>query len=249
MATTRRAHEWDASGYDRTAAPMTERGGDLVDGLRLAGSERVLDAGCGTGQVTARLLDRLPGGGVVALDGSRAMLDRARHRLAGRGRVEFVHADLTLPLPVWPPVDAVVSTSTFHWVTDHAALFRHLAGVMRPGAALAAEFGGAGNCDAMMAAMAACGETWFPWRFAGAEETAALLRDAGFRDVEVRLDPRPVRLPDRAALRDYMASVALSAHLPRLPEDGREAYVDAVTDAVPGLEIDFVRLRVAARRA
>ena len=60
-----------------------------------SGDERVLDAGCGIGRVTEMLAERLPDGRVVALDGSTAMVEEARRRLARFGdRVEFIRADL-----------------------------------------------------------------------------------------------------------------------------------------------------------
>ena len=67
------------------------------------------------GQVTAALRERLPRGDVVALDGSASMIERARERL-GDDRVTYVVADLQEPLPIEPPVDAVLSTATFHWM-------------------------------------------------------------------------------------------------------------------------------------
>ena len=79
--------------YDTVADPQARWGAVVVDRLleRLEGDERVLDAGCGSGRVTELLLARLPRGRVVALDGSPAMLDQARGRLARFGdRVEFV---------------------------------------------------------------------------------------------------------------------------------------------------------------
>jgi trans-aconitate 2-methyltransferase len=62
--------EWDAVAYDRLGSPMTRWGETVVGWLDLNGDERVLDAGCGTGRVTERLLERLPRGRVIALDGS-----------------------------------------------------------------------------------------------------------------------------------------------------------------------------------
>ena len=105
---------------------------------------RELDAGS-YDRVTARLLERLPQGRVVALDGSQAMLDRAAERFAGDPRVVLLRADLEAPLPLGEPLDAVVSTSALHWIRDHDALWRHLRAALRPGGVLAVEFGGAGN--------------------------------------------------------------------------------------------------------
>src|SRR4029077_11451509 len=80
--------DWDAASYDRIAEPQTRWGTVVLDRLPLRGDERVLDAGCGSGRVTERLLERLPDGRVVALDGSPSMIAEARRRLArvgGRG--------------------------------------------------------------------------------------------------------------------------------------------------------------------
>ena len=66
--------DWDADAYDRLPIPMTRWGTEVVGWLELAGDERVLDAGRGTGQVTHELLRRLPEGSIVALDGSPSMI-------------------------------------------------------------------------------------------------------------------------------------------------------------------------------
>ena len=82
--------DWDAATYDRIADPMARWGATVVGWLDLAGDERVLDAGCGSGRVTESLLERLPRGRVVALDASPSMIDAARDRLSRFGdRVEL----------------------------------------------------------------------------------------------------------------------------------------------------------------
>jgi trans-aconitate 2-methyltransferase len=73
--------DWDAATYDRLASPMARWGETVVGWLDLGGDEVVLDAGCGTGRVTDRLLERLASGRVIALDGSPAMIEIARERL------------------------------------------------------------------------------------------------------------------------------------------------------------------------
>ena len=116
---------WDAATYDRVADPQEEWAREVIDRLDLRGDETVLDAGCGTGRVTEQLAERLPDGRVVALDGSPAMVEAARGRLARFGdRVTYVVADLGAPLPIADSsVDAILSTATFHWIADHDALF------------------------------------------------------------------------------------------------------------------------------
>lgn len=239
--------EWDAGAYETLNAPMTARGNDAVARLALRGDETVLDAGCGTGTVTATLLERLPRGRVVALDGSTAMLDAARERFAGDARVSFAHADLARPLPLAPAsVDAVVSTSTFHWVRDHDALFGHLGAVLRPGGQLVVDCGGAGNIAAVLDALDELGFREHPWCYAGAEETERQLRAAGFDALDVRLVPRVSRHPP-AELERFLTSVVLRTFVTELGERAGARLVRDVAARLPDGELRWVRLEVVAR--
>ena len=105
----------------------------------------MIDAGCGSGRVTEALLERLPRGRVIAVDASASMVQAARERLAGAGidtdRVEVREGDL-LELEVDEPVDAILSTATFHWIADHDALFRRLRAVLCPGGGWSRSVGG-----------------------------------------------------------------------------------------------------------
>lgn len=243
--------DWDATTYDRVADPMTRWGTAVLDRLPLAGDERVLDAGCGSGRVTERLLERLPSGRVVALDGSPSMIDAARRRLARFGdRVDYVVADLGRPLPLDEPVDAILSTATFHWVPDHDALFGNLAAVLRPGGRLVAQCGGAGNIDSIRAVLATIGDGWLgPTRFETPEATRDRLAAAGFVDIETWLIPEPTPLEPGEPLETYLATVVLGAHLERLPEAERAAFVHQVAVRLPRPAIDYVRLNILATRA
>jgi trans-aconitate 2-methyltransferase len=246
--------DWDAATYDRIADPMSRWGTAVLERLPLRGDERVLDAGCGSGRVTEQLLARLPSGHVIALDASRAMIDEARRRLAPfAGRVSYLVADLLEPLPIDPPVDAILSTATFHWVTDHDTLFRNLAAVFRPGGRLVAQCGGAGNVASVLRAAAEAGGPWpagrGPWLFATAEETADRLRAAGFAHIETWLHAEPTRIEPGEALETFLATVILREHLVLLPEEQRAGFLRAVASRIPNGEIDYVRLNIVARRA
>jgi trans-aconitate 2-methyltransferase len=239
--------DWNAESYQRVSAPLEAMGREVLDRLELRGDERVLDAGCGTGRVTAALVERLPRGEVVAVDGSPAMVAEARERL-GPG-VEVLVADL-LELELQEPVDAILSTATFHWIGDHERLFARLFAALRPGGRIVAQCGGAGNVAAVQAAVDAIAEPalagWSgPWTFASPQETAVRLERLGYTDVrtwsqDVRVEPEDPR--------EYLATVVLGSHLERVPAERRDGFVEAVLDRLAEPAIDYVRLNLQARR-
>ena len=169
--------DWNAEVYARVSAPQFEWGQRVLERLPLAGDETVVDAGCGAGRLTELLLKRLPRGRVVALDASRAMLVEARSRLARFGeQVTFVRADLATHVER-PPVDAVFSTATFHWVLDHDALFAGLHATLRSGGRLVAQWGGA-TLAKLFIPNAGAFDLSSDWRTLGVAPEAVTLRES-----------------------------------------------------------------------
>jgi trans-aconitate 2-methyltransferase len=249
MTTSR---EWDAATYDRVAEPQTRWGTAVLDQLPLRGDETVLDAGCGSGRVTELLAERLPDGRVIALDASAAMIDEASRRLARFGeRVTFVTADLGAPFDVpGAPVDAILSTATFHWVPDHDGLFRNLATVVRSDGRLVAQFGGAGNIARVKAVVASIGDGWLgPAHYETVEATTRRLAAAGFVDVEAWLHREPTRFEPGEPFETFLRTVILGPQVDRLPPNDRAAYVHEVATRLGEPLVDYVRLNVIARRA
>ena len=256
--------EWDAPTYHRVATPHVGWGSRVLDRLPLRGDETVVDAGCGSGRLTALLLERLPRGRVIAIDASANMLAEAAAHLTPRfgHRVAFLQTDLqTLALPA--PVDAVFSTATFHWIPDHPRLFRHLAAALVPGGRLVAQCGGGPNiatlrqrAAALMASppFAPAFAGWDgPWTFPDPATTAAHLAAAGFVAIETGLEPAPTVHPDAAAYRDFLTAVVFGSHLARLPDDSsRTAFIAALTAQAaaddPPFTIDYWRLNLTAQR-
>jgi len=244
--------DWNATAYDRVADPQARWGAEVLARLSLAGDETVLDAGCGTGRVTEQLLARLPEGHVVALDQSAPMLAEARTRLASYGeQVAYVQADLGQPLPLAEPVDAILSTATFHWVPDHDALFANLAAVVRPGGWLVAQCGGAGNIAGFIAVAASIDPdfTRNPHNFQTAEATAKRLERSGFVDIRTWLSEAPTAFEPGEPFEAFLETVCLRAHVATLPPEAREPFVKAVADRMPEPVLDYVRLNIVARRA
>lgn len=255
--------EWDAAAYHRLSDPQLEWGRAVLRRARLRGDEDVLDAGCGSGRLTAELAAAVPDGSVLAVDASVRMVEAARRTLADLApRVRVRVADL-LDLVVDDPVDVVFSAAVFHHVPDHPRLFRVLLASLRPGGRLVAQCGGGANLAAVraMAAEAAAGDPRLavlrgwpgPWEFADATTAAARLRAAGFTAVRAWVEPAPVDLGDADRFRDHTRTVTLRGHLARLGDDAaREALLDAVTArsaaADPPFTLDHWRLNLEGTR-
>ncbi len=239
--------DWDAASYQRVSAPQEAMGREVLARLELRGDERVLDAGCGTGRVTAALLERLPRGEIIAVDGSPAMVQETRERLGDA--VDARVADLT-ELTLAPPVDAILSTATFHWIADHDRLFARLYAALRPGGRLVAQCGGEGNIAAVRAAIDRVEEPalagWAgPWNFSSPADAAGRLDAAGFHDVWTWRQHVWVAPDD---LHEYLATVVLGSHLERLAPERRTPFVAAVAAELDAPGVDYVRLNLLARR-
>jgi trans-aconitate 2-methyltransferase len=243
--------EWDADTYDAISDPQLEWGTEVLARLELNGDESVIDAGCGSGKVTEKLLDRLPDGELLAVDGSEAMIAKARERLGDRA--SYLVADLS-ELQIEQPVDLVFSTATFHWITDRDRLFEQLHATLRPGGRLVAQCGGQGNVAEHAKAIAtAAARPEFArhfegmvgmWNFAAPEETEAKLRNAGFTTARCWLEPKPVT-PDRPL--EFTSTVTLGPHLAQLPEELRRPFAEAVLEfSGEPLTLDYVRLNIEA---
>lgn len=245
------SREWDAETYDRVSDPQFNWGVEVLERIELRGDEDVVDAGCGSGRVTERLANLLPQGTILAVDGSEAMIAKARERLGDRA--SYLVTDLP-ELELSERVDLVFSTATFHWILDHDRLFARIHDALRPGGRLVAQCGGEGNVakHAVAIATAAANPDYAQhfgtanalWNFAGPEETEARLRDAGFDDVHCWLEPKPFQPPDPVA---FTSTVTLGPLLAQLPEEKHRPFVEAVlAEADQPLVLDYVRLNIEA---
>ena len=244
--------EWDAETYDAVSDPQFEWGTEVLGRLELQGDESAIDAGCGSGKVTEKLLERIPDGRLLAVDGSEAMIEKAKERLGER--VTYLVADLA-ELEIDRPVDLVFSTATFHWIANHDRLFEHLHAALLPGGSLVAQCGGEGNVAEHAGAIAAVAarpefashltQMTGMWNFAGPEETEARLRSAGFAEARCWLEPKPVTPADPLA---FTSTVTLGPLLAQLPDDLRRPFAEAILEeSEQPLTLDYVRLNIEAR--
>lgn len=246
---------WDPSLYDDSHSFVPEYGTDLIDRLDPQDGERILDLGCGTGQLTAEIADR--GANVVGLDNSPAMIERARENHPG---ITFVEADARTATFA-EPFDGVLSNAALHWIPDAAAPVRTVRGALRPGGRFVAELGGTGDVQTLVRAIVAAADDagydvreHDPWYFPSVGEYATLLEDHDLEVTYATLFDRPTRLEGEEGLRDWLSMFA-GSFLEPIPEREREAVIRGVEDRLrPELYengewvADYRRLRVIVRR-
>lgn len=218
---------WNATIYEQVNAPQREWADAIIERAAIKPGEVVLDAGCGGGSITKRLLELTPN--VIAVDADEAMIEKARATLPDS--VPVHHQDL-LELEIPDEVDVVFSCAVFHWITDHERLFERLHAVLRPGGRLVAQCGGKGNIQNVLDLI---GERPGRWLYADGEETEQRLRGAGFSDARAWLQPWPVKPAD---MRTFVETVIL--------HEDPDAAATAARIAPQLDQIDYVRLNMEA---
>jgi trans-aconitate 2-methyltransferase len=259
------AREWDSAAYHRLSDPQFGWALKVLGKLdvqRIPGNAHILDAGCGTGRVTAELLRRLPHCRVIAVDASENMVRQARLTLEEFGdRVQIQQCDL-LEIPYCETFDLVFSTAVFHWIKDHDRLFAALFRALKRGGAMLAQCGGGPNLKkvrdrAQQLISTEPFQRYFQswdkvWEYPGPELTAERLRRAGFDDVSTSLEAAPVTFSDAAQYREFLRTVILHPYLERLPEplqiDLIERMVRQGAQEHPAFVLDYWRLNMQGHK-
>jgi SAM-dependent methyltransferase len=243
---------WDPQTYEQNGAFVHGLAGGVLEWLAAQPGERILDLGCGNGQLTQRI--QVAGAAVTGVDASPEMVAAARLRgiAADEGSAE------SLPYPK-AAFDAVFSNATLHWVRDQDAMMQQVRRVLKPGGRFVAEMGGHGNVAAIrVALMAVLARHGFGDREDGVnyyptpEGYTRRLERHGFSVQEMALIPRPTPLPETGMtgwLRTFRKGV-----LDGLPESLQATVVEetaallepALRDEDGNWIADYVRLRFIA---
>jgi trans-aconitate methyltransferase len=199
---------WDATKYDRDFAFVAAYGAELLDWLAVDPDETVVDLGCGTGELAARIAES--GATVIGIDSDPEMIEAARERLPDAElRVADAH-DFTVDVPV----DAVFSNAALHWMPAAVEVLGCVSDALRPGGRFVAEMGATGNVATVTAAVdAACREAGlpprnWPWFFPSPAQYAAMLEDAGLEIRELDFRDRPTQLSGESGFTEWLAMFA-----------------------------------------
>jgi trans-aconitate methyltransferase len=245
---------WSPGLYEAQHSFVWKYGADLLPLLNPQPGEKIIDLGCGTGNLTAQIADS--GAEILGIDRSPEMIGQARQNFP---KLRFLLADAA-SFEVPNPADAVFSNAALHWVTDAESAVKCIARALRPGGRFVAEFGGKRNVQRVLegviqAAVERGFEARNPWYFPSLGEYAALLEQHGF---EVRYGLHFDRLTPleegERSLADWIEMFG-GTLLAAVPSAERNAVRARAAEIVrPQLycenrwHVDYVRLRIAAVR-
>lgn len=133
------ANSWNPELYEARHAFVWQLGEGVIDLLDPKPGERVLDLGCGTGQLTGKISGR--GAEVIGLDASPEMIGQARQNFP---QLRFVLEDAAA-MEFENEFDGVFSNAALHWMLDATGVARSVARALRTGGRFVAELGGRGN--------------------------------------------------------------------------------------------------------
>lgn len=248
---------WDAALYDARHSFVWERGADVLALLAPQPEERILDLGCGTGHLSARIAEA--GARVVGLDSSEEMIAEARRNFPA---LEFVVGDAR-DFHFDEPFEAVFSNAALHWVRQPERVAHCICEALTPGGRFVAEMGGQGNVERVLEglrhARAAIGspvESGFnPWYFPTIGEYTSLLETQGFDVTFALLFARPTTLEEgEAGLRNWIQMFGASFCSDLEPKKQEELFFVVEQQLRKELFregqwcLDYRRLRVMARR-
>ncbi|PWY97458.1 S-adenosyl-L-methionine-dependent methyltransferase [Testicularia cyperi] len=233
--------------------------------------DKILDLGCGSGELTMQLVKAVgPTGSVLGTDASEDMLSKAtvllQNSSAGEvGSVSFLLLDGHDPVPdrFKGKFDKVFSSAALHWMkTDPGRVISNIGGALKPGGRFAAELGGFMNMIGVRSALCrALKERGLdphsvdPWFFPSPEQYRSLLEANGFKVTSCELVPRLTPLPQDSGIKGWLATFA-GPFLNALPDQkSREEVVEEVQEFLrpdcydplqDSWSVMYVRLRVLA---
>jgi trans-aconitate 2-methyltransferase len=245
---------WNPGRYESQHAFVWQYGQDLLQWLAPNPGDRILDLGCGTGQLTAAIAQA--GAEVIGMDANPAMITTARRNYP---HLQFRVADAR-DFQVAMPVDAVFSNAVLHWILQPIPVIRCVHQVLKSGGRFVAEFGGKGNVSAIANALQTAltelqytSKPTLPWYFPSISEYTSLLENHGFTVTHADLFHRPTPLTEgNTGLKNWLLMFANALLAELSPEQLHHVTQNVEEQLKPVLYrekqwwADYHRLRVIA---
>ncbi|HEX8710034.1 MAG TPA: methyltransferase domain-containing protein [Pyrinomonadaceae bacterium] len=221
---------WSPHVYHRFESERFAPFEDLFELLDVREGMRVLDLGCGTGELTRRLSEQLPGSRVLGIDASAEMLARAGTQ--ARDGLRFEQVSIEAATGQW---DLVFSHAAIHWVDEHRRLIPKLLSLVRPGGQLAVQLPSNHGHFTHTLIQELAAEEPFRTALGGfnrqspvlqINEYAELLHAHGAERTTVFEKVYPSLLDDADALADWTSGSTLVPYFERLPQALHAAFME-----------------------
>ncbi len=248
-------NNWNAALYENKHAFVWQYGEDLLQLLNPKQKERILDLGCGTGQLTEKIATS--GAVVMGIDNAPAMISKAKQNYP---HLQFDVADAR-SFQVEQPLDAVFSNAALHWIKEPDAVIRSVHQALKPGGRFVAEFGGKGNVQAITTALETAlqeigisqPQALNPWYYPSIGEYATRLEKHGFDVNYAVLFARPTPLADAEAGMANWIQMFANASLKELSHQQQLQVISKVEESLKSTlyqdktwMADYRRIRIVA---
>lgn len=255
---------WDGRAYDAVSQQRFAVGEYLMRLAAVQPGEDVLDAGCGTGELTIKLADAAHPGRVLGIDNAPGMIKVAIHKAktAGARNVAFRLRDMQ-KLDFVGEFSLIFSNSALQWAWEHEAVLAGFFRALRPGGRLALQFTAKdfsppllSALDRIAAEIAGCPYRGgkYPWFMGEPESYSELVKAAGFREVDIYRKEWPLRFATVQKAVAFFRAGGLQPYLALLPETARDAFCRRLAQELTALcgsdapELPFDRLFVFGRK-
>ncbi len=246
--------QWQPDLYADKHSFVWKLASPVIELLAPEPSERVLDIGCGTGQLTARIAES--GATAVGADHSPAMIEEARQL---HPQIEFQIEDAH-DFEFDQPFDAVFSNAALHWITNPDKVVNCIARALNKRGRMAVEFGGSGNIHFLAGAIETASQTVFgkrikhPWYFPDIVDFGTVLRRHGLEVTQAALIDRPTPLEGNDGLRNWVKMFG-QHWLTQLATERHDEFLDQIESIARAnlfrgsiWQADYRRIRVVARK-
>ncbi|MNB78641.1 Trans-aconitate 2-methyltransferase [compost metagenome] len=248
-------HVWKSELYDSKLGYVSQFGRGVIDLLNPAEGERILDLGCGTGDLAYELTKA--GADVTGMDLSGEMIGKAAAKYP---EIPFVAGNAE-DFAFGEPFDAVFSNAALHWMKNAEKVISCVWDGLKPGGRFIAEFGGKGNVDTVIRSIGEVlsgkygidAASLNPWYFPSIAEYSTLLERQGFRVVYAVHFDRPTPMEDGENGLSHWLNGLADDFFKEIPASERGPVYDQIADKARSSlfhdgqwVLDYVRLRIAA---
>jgi len=228
---------WKGSEYAKNSASQKASADDFLEHVQFKGTEAILDVGCGDGKITAAMAKKVSFGSVVGVDISASMIQAAKNAFPNQTNLEFCVQDAA-KVDYDQEFDLITSFTVMQWVLEQQSALNRFEKALKPGGKLWIQMPTA-LPEAMQLALKKTilkpqWENYFrefspPWRFYQADEYEALLKNAHFTQISLKVATKHERFPSRAAFHGFLKQ--WFPYLRPLPIDQKDAFLTDLLDS------------------